>query len=116
MKFTLKNAYKVGWDGWSGWAYSSKEDFKQASAIYIEVTKKHGKTMTKESDRVYYVLDGRGEFNINGKEVLVEKSDVIIVPKNTPYDYRRVGKETLKLYLVHVPAFDPRSDVDLEKK
>jgi mannose-6-phosphate isomerase-like protein (cupin superfamily) len=115
MKFTLKKAYKVGWEGWNGWSYSSKEDFKRASALYIEVTGRHGLSKTTKSDRVYYVIGGKGEFVIDGEEIRVERTDVVIVPRNTLYDYKRIGKKALKLFLVHAPAFDERYVVDLEK-
>lgn len=113
MKLTLKDAYKFDWDGLKGWAYNSKEDFPDASAAYFEVTGRHGKVKTASSDRVYYVLDGKGVFEIGGKEVEVEKTDVVIVPKNTPYDYW--AKEGgLKLFLVHTPAYNPEDEVKFE--
>lgn len=114
MKFTLEDARKFGWEGWGGWAYSSKEDFSSASTLYIEATKSHGKVKTTLSDRIYYVVDGKGEFDIDDEIVLVKKGDVVIVPKNTPYDYWARG--ILKLFLVHVPAFDPEYEVKLEGK
>ncbi len=110
MKFELKNAKKFGWNGLKGWAYNSKEEFKNASAAYFEVDGNHGKVRNKLSDRIYFVLDGKGEFIINDKTIPVKKSDVIVVPKNTPYDYR--GK--MKLFLVHTPAFDAEFDEKLE--
>jgi mannose-6-phosphate isomerase-like protein (cupin superfamily) len=113
LKFKLKNAYKFGWKGLKGLSYSSKEDFERASAALFEVTEKHGKVKSLVSDRVYLVLEGREEFIINGKKVPVEKNDVIIVPKNTPYDYKAV-KGKLKLFLVHTPAFDNKKEVKLE--
>jgi len=114
MKFTLKNSYKFSWEGLKGWAYNSKEDFENASAAYFEVSGSHGKIKTTHSDRIYFVIDGKGEFEIGGKIIPVKKSDVIIVPKNTPYDYR--SKEgVLKLFLVHTPAFDPDYEVKLKE-
>lgn len=109
LKFTLKKASRFGWRGLRGRAYSSKKDFPRASAAYFEVTGRHGKVKTTHSDRVYYVLAGRGKFFIGKKEkaVPMKKSDVIIVPKNTPYDYR--GR--MKLFLVHAPAFDPKKEI-----
>jgi len=112
MKFTLDKALEFGWDGLKAWAYNSKEDFSRASAAYFEVTGSHGKTKTSKSDRIYLVLEGQGEFIINDKAISVQKSDVIIVPKNTPYDYKAT-KGTLKLFLVHSPAFDPDAEVAL---
>ncbi|MDD3648012.1 MAG: cupin domain-containing protein [Candidatus Dojkabacteria bacterium] len=122
MKFTLKKSQKISWDGWRGWAYSSKEDFPSLSALYIELDKSHGMSMSTRSDRVYYVLDGRGEFLTHNSppgadqpwagNFKVEKSDIIIVPKNTPYDYRRIGKNALKMFMIHTPAFDEKDVVN----
>jgi mannose-6-phosphate isomerase-like protein (cupin superfamily) len=113
MKFELKNAYKFGWKGLKGWAFNNKENFPNASAAYFEVTGRHGKVKTSKSDRIYFIIDGEGEFNINGESFKVVKTDVIIVPKNTPYDYKAIS-DVLKLFLVHSPAFDPEADVKLE--
>ncbi|MFH1398912.1 MAG: cupin domain-containing protein [Candidatus Woesearchaeota archaeon] len=110
MKFKLKDAYKFGWDGLKGWAYNSKEDFENASAAYFEVNGSHGKVKSTNSDRIYLVLEGSGKYIIDGKIVEVEKDDVIIVPKNTTYDY--TGK--MKLFLVHCPAYDEKSEVKLD--
>lgn len=114
MKFTIKKAHKFGWKGLKGWAYNSKDDFKNASGAYFEITGRHGKIKTTKNDRVYFVVDGKGEFIIRGKTISVEKSDIIIVPKNTPYDYRATNG-TLKMFLVHTPAFDTDSEVKLEE-
>ncbi len=114
MKFTLKKpSNKFGWKGLKGIAYNSKEDFKDASVAYFEVTEAHGKVKTTLSDRIYFILDGEGEFVIDGKKVQVRKTDVVIIPKNTPYDYR-AKKSILKLFLVHVPAYDPKYEVKLK--
>lgn len=113
MKYILKKAYKFGWEGLDGWAYNSKDDFPNASAAYFEVTVKHGTVKTTKSDRIYLILDGKGEFIINGEVIPVKKTDVVIVPKNTPYDYQ-AREGILKLFLVHTPAFDPEADVKLE--
>lgn len=110
MKFKLKDAAGFGWEGLKGWAYNSKEDFANSSAAYFEVDGAHGKVKTTKSDRVYLVLEGSGEFIINDKTIQVEKTNVVIVPKNTPYNYK--GK--MKLFLVHCPAFDQDAEIKLE--
>lgn len=113
MKFELNNAYKFGWEGIKGWAFNNKETFPNASAAYFEITGRHGKVKTTKSDRIYYVIDGEGEFEINSEVVNVVKSNVVIIPKNTPYDYKATSG-ILKLFLVHSPAFEPETDVKLE--
>lgn len=113
MKFTLDKAYKFGWKGLMVKAYNSKEDFKDASAAIFEVTGSHGKIKTTLSNRIYLVLDGEGEFIIKDKIISVKKTDVIIIPKNTPYDYKAKKKQVLKLFLVHTPAYDEKYEIKL---
>ena len=113
MKFSLKDAHEFKWEGLKGWAYNSKEDFANASGAYFELTGSHGKVRTDKSDRVYFVVGGEGEFTIGGKVFSVGEKDVVIVPKNTPYDYRARGG-VLKLFLVHTPAFDPDFEIKLD--
>ena len=113
MKFVRPNKNSFGWKGLQGWAYNSRDDFENVSAAYFEVTGSHGRTKTTRSDRVYLVLDGEGEFEIDGNVVKVVKDDVIIVPRSTPYDYRALTG-TLKLFLVHTPSYDADSEVKID--
>jgi mannose-6-phosphate isomerase-like protein (cupin superfamily) len=113
MKFKLKNATFFGWDGLKGWSYNSKDDFSNASATYFEITGKHGMVLSTISDRIYLILDGKGEFVVDGELIPVEKTDVVIIPKDTPYDYQAKGG-VLKLFLVHSPAFDDSADIKLK--
>lgn len=114
VKLSINAGKEFGWDGLSGRALNLKEDFAGLSAAYFEVTGSHGRTKTTLSDRIYLVLEGEGEFDIDGEKSVVMKDDVIIVPKGTPYDYQARNGSTLKLYLVHSPAYDPAFDVSME--
>ena len=110
MKFSRPTENTFGWEGLKGWAYNLQEDFENASAAYFEVTGSHGKTTTTRSDRIYLVLEGEGEFVIDGEATEVSKDDVVIVPKNTPYDYT-AKNGMMKLFLVHTPSFNPDFEV-----
>jgi mannose-6-phosphate isomerase-like protein (cupin superfamily) len=114
MKFTKNDSLKIDWDGVNAWVYSSNEDLEAGSAIYFEIKTHHGKCMSKKSDRIYYIVDGQGEYEIDGKTFSVKKEDVIIVPKNTPYDYKATNDTILKVFLVHTPAFDPDAEVKFD--
>lgn len=115
MKFILKNASEFGWEGLKGWAYNTKEDFSRASAAYFEITGSHGKTTATESDRIYYIIDGEGEFEINNEIIHVVKSDVCILPKNIEYNYRALNG-VLKMLLVHTPAYDQDKEINEKAK
>jgi len=110
MKFELRNAKTFGWEGIKGFEYNTKEDFEKASVVFAEVSGRHGKIKNIKSERIYIVVEGKGEFIINDEVVPVERNDVIIIPKNTPYDYQ--GK--MKMFLVDTPAFEKGADIKLE--
>jgi len=107
MKFTLRNSDKFDWKGVKGYVYSNKKDFKNASCALLVVSGSHGKVKTTLSDRVYYITEGYGEFLVGDEIFKVKKSDAIIVPKNTIYDFWAT-KNTLKLFMVTLPAYDER--------
>ncbi len=110
MKFKLKNAQPFESEGIRGLSYNTKEEFSSASAAYIEVNGRKEKTRNTISDKIFYVVEGSGNFMINGETVPVKASDVIIVPKMTPYYYWG----TMTLFLVDTPAFDPTAEEKLE--
>ena len=113
-KFELKDAYEFGWDGLKGKAYSDASNFKDLSASQFEVTKSHGKVKSLVSNRVYLVLEGSGEFIINDEVISVKATDVVIVPKNTPYDYRVRKGTTMKLFMIHAPSWNVDKEVKLD--
>lgn len=110
MKFELKNAKEFGWKGIKGFEYNTKEEFEKASVVFAEVSGRHGKIKNIKSERIYIIVDGKGEFIIDDKVIPAEKNDVIIIPKNTPYDYQ--GK--MNMFLVDTPAFEKDADIKLE--
>jgi len=116
MKFSKPLRPSFKWKtGTKGWVYSSSEDFPNASGVYFEVTGHQGKIKTTISDRIYFVVAGEGEFLIDGISVKVSEHYMVIVHIITPYDYKASYSIILKLFLVHIPAFDRDAEVQLEK-
>ena len=117
MKFSIDKTKQpdVSWEGFSGWEYNSGDEFGSASGLYIQLTGRHGKVKSKVSDRVYLILSGNVEFDIAGRTVTAEKDDIIIVPKNTPYDYWNKRDTISELFLVHTPAYQHNQEVRFEK-
>jgi len=111
MKFPLETAWHWSLsDELEGWSYGSKDISPVASASVVHVDGRHGKSKTTVSDRVVYILDGEGEYVVGDDVFAVRQTDVIIIPKNTAFDYS--GK--MKLLVVHVPAYDHEHEVSLE--
>lgn len=96
-------------------AYNTKEDFGRASVGIVEAQGRHGRIRQPISDRVYLVLEGEGEFFFGDEEgddeiVPVTKDDVVLIPRDTVYDYRG----SMRLFLVHTPAYEQDSDIHLD--
>ena len=85
-------------------ANNIKEDFEQASVGIVESPGLHGRIRQPISNLLYLVLEGDDE------TVSVGKDDVVIVPKDTAYDYR--GR--MRLFLIHTSAYEQESDVHLD--
>ena len=81
MKFSLKDAKEIGWEGFKAWVYNTSEDFSNLSGLYIELSSERGKVKSTKCDRAYVILEGKGTFTINDKDISVEKMDLVIVPK-----------------------------------
>jgi mannose-6-phosphate isomerase-like protein (cupin superfamily) len=98
------------------WAYDTGDDHSFASAALIEVGEHgHGKTKTTEAGRVYFVLQGSGTFNVKNCKESVQPHDVIVIEKNTFYDFWADTGTKLKVLLVNIPAFNPLSEVSFEE-
>ncbi len=116
MKFSIDIAKTpdVEWNGFKAWVYNNKEQFSAGSALYIELEKEHGMVKSMISDRYYLILEGIVEFDIAGITQTASRLDTIVIPKNTPYNYRNLGgPKAAKLYLVHSPAFDADKEIKL---
>ena len=110
----FQNAKEFSWAGVRGWAYNTKEDFSRATAAYVDATGRHGRIKSAKSDIIYYVIEGEGVFTVDSREFPVSRSDVIMVPRNTAFDYR-ARNGVLKMFLVHSPGRDPDYEFSLEE-
>lgn len=99
MKISQKQAIREDWNQVKSWNYKLNHLFPKMSVVYAELDGDHGQVHTKDFERIYYILDGKGEFDIQGKKTGVQKSDVITVPPHTTYDYKPLAGKTLKILL-----------------
>lgn len=99
MKISLANSKRQDWDQVRSWNYKLKHLKDYQSVVYAELDGDHGEVSTKDLERIYYIIAGRGEFDIEGKLVQVSQGDVITVPPHTKYNYHPSFKSTLKILL-----------------
>lgn len=106
MKFTLKEAQEAEKHGIKLWVYNI--DREDAGVVYVEVEEGHFQEFYDlESTFIYYVIEGKGTFYLNGEEISVEATDLIVAPPKTKIYY--LGK--MKMTLTTVPAWKPENEV-----
>ena len=71
------------------------------SAAIIELNGTNKETMSKVSNKFYFVIEGRGKFIIDGEEFQVSPGDLVYIPKGIKY--YDVGK--MKLISLSHPRF-----------
>jgi mannose-6-phosphate isomerase-like protein (cupin superfamily) len=81
---------------------------KKIGLVYIDVKAGHFEEFFhKKSTFTYYVLEGKGEFYLNGKKIKVKATDVVTIPPKTKIYY--LGK--MKLILITTPAWEYKHEV-----
>ncbi len=109
MKFTLRNGQSFDFGACKGIAYNTAEQYPAASCAVVTIDGRHGKVKSG-FDKIFFIIEGKGEFTLANTIFDVQQSDIVMVPANVPHDLK--GK--MKLFLACVPAFDPEKEKRLE--
>lgn len=99
--------------GIKGKKFSVDKLTKKTSICQIETGKGHKTTIIEHKcDFIYYILEGKGNFIINGKIESCKKGDLVVIPAGSKFRYE--GK--LKMLLIVTPAFYPEQEETLSKE
>jgi mannose-6-phosphate isomerase-like protein (cupin superfamily) len=80
---------------------------KCASVVLQETKRGHAEEFYHDkSTFLYYIIEGKGSWFINGKEYKVKTGDLIVIEPNNKIYYK--GK--LKQLLINVPAYEPEHE------
>lgn len=100
QKISKKDAIQHGREGVNGWYYQLPEVNNGTTVAYAEFTGEHGERTIGDRERIYYILDGQGEFIVNGDTFEVESGDLIPIPPHATYDlWPKNGTLKVLLYM-----------------
>lgn len=99
IKLSRKDAKPYGRIGVRAFNYPLPDVNGGSSVIYAELTGEHGERTIGARARLYYILDGHGEFVVNGEKTSVVSGDVIVIPPNGVYNYWPTKNTILKCLL-----------------
>ncbi len=86
LKISKKDAIMHERKGVKGTYYQLPDTDGGKTVAYAEFTGEHGERTIGNNSRIYYILDGTGEFIINSEKFNVEPGDVIAVPPHATYN------------------------------
>jgi mannose-6-phosphate isomerase-like protein (cupin superfamily) len=55
-------------------------------------------------DKMYYVVDGEGVFQIEDRELPMQAGDLLVAPQSVPHGVRNTGQQRLLVLAVLAPA------------
>jgi mannose-6-phosphate isomerase-like protein (cupin superfamily) len=99
MKITKNQAVREDWDEVKSWNYKLPHLEPRMSVVYAELEGDHGQVHTENIERVYYIIEGQGEFTIGEEKILINAGDVITVPPETKYVYKSMDNTKLKVVM-----------------
>ncbi len=103
----LSDSRKVEKSGFTAWVNEASDDL---NTVYVECHERHGRCYVKNSHRIYYVISGEGEFEVDGEIRKVKSTDTVIIKPEEPYDYW--GK--MKLFEANFPKPKVGDEISLE--
>ena len=98
-KVTLQQAVEHSRPGVDGWYYQFPEINNGTTVAYAEFTAEHGQRTIGDRSRIYYILEGEGEFLLNGETFPITKGDTIAVPPAATYNLWPTNDSTIKVIL-----------------
>jgi len=92
--------------------YITNGNSEKLSVAVSMLNGKLWKTMNTVSDRVYYIIEGGGDFIFEKEKLRAVKGDMVLVPAGL--SYRLEGK--FKAVLINAPPFNIKNEVQLSEK
>jgi mannose-6-phosphate isomerase-like protein (cupin superfamily) len=60
----------------------------EISVTWVKIWGRHRKMRSDNTTRVYYFLEGTGEFKLgDGEPFAIGKDDLVTIPRGTPYEF-----------------------------
>ncbi|MDO8658453.1 MAG: hypothetical protein Q7K55_06935 [Candidatus Levybacteria bacterium] len=84
--------------GFKGYNYKLPKIDGGSSVLYAELTGEHGERTIGDKARIYFILEGTGEFIVDGEKVNVVPYDVVSIKPHSTYNYYPISK-VLKVVL-----------------
>jgi mannose-6-phosphate isomerase-like protein (cupin superfamily) len=111
MKISRGSVGQIDFEGLAIVDYTSGHDLSSSIAeIAVPPGAQHPRAYSRRSDKYYYSISGRVEFDVDGRWLGLDPGDVCVILKGQRFSYRNTSEQPAKLVLVHTPSFDFESE------
>lgn len=87
--------------------YVTSEVSSAMSIALVNLNGPHPRSLNKNSDRAYYIIEGKATVEIGSEKGEVQAGDAVYIPKGTPHSITG----TVRYLVVNVPPFDRTYEV-----
>lgn len=102
QKVTKQQAVHHGRDGVDAFYYQLPEIENGTTVSLAEFTGEHGERTIGERSRMYYILEGKAKFLVNGEEFEADEHDLIPVPPHGTYNLWPIGDKVKVLLIMEL--------------
>lgn len=91
--------------------YHHSKEASLTEAVVKDVTKPH---YHKTSREIYFILDGKGLMEIEGKKEEVTEDQTIIIPPGKTHKIKNIGEDTLRILCFCTPSYNDEDTLLVE--
>lgn len=103
MKISKSQAIHHGREGVDGYYYQLPNVQGGTTVAYAEFTAEHGQRTIGEKERMYFILEGEAEFEVNGEKFDAVKDDLVVIPPQGTYNlWPKNGTLKILLYMEYL--------------
>lgn len=103
MIISQDSAFHIAKNGVDMWIYNGKDQLPEAAVVYQETKNGHAEEFRHtKSAFIFFIIEGAGEWVIEGETFPVKAHDVAIVPAGKKFYYRG----NLKQVCITAPAWE----------
>ena len=82
------------------------ENLDKFSAAILKIAGgDHGTASDNNSDRLFYIVSGKGKVMIDNETYFAKKGDVFVIPKSKTYNIMANSADEIRVLLVNTPAY-----------